>query len=452
VKTLSQTETQVPTSKDISSGDNERLIRILKDVFNYFRHFTDPVSGLVADNGRPGAPASIAVVGLAITCHLIAVRRELISRREAAQYVLRALRFLNNAQDGEETSTGYKGFFFHFMDVRTGARAMDSEVSTIDSGLFFIGALTALIFFDDPLDPMETEIRTVARAIYERADWPWATNGEHTLAHGWRPECGFLPNRWAEGYSEAMFLYVLALGSPTFPIREEGYRQFTDSFRLRTLYDLETIFAGPLFIHQLSHCWIDFRDIDDDFTRRIGFNYFENSRRATLQQRRYAIENPRGFKAYGENFWGISACGGPGPADVVVDGRKIHFFDYIARGVGQGPDDGTISPWATVASLPFAPNEVSEFVKARYPDDGSGILPADCFEPCFNPSFPTRDGHVWRSPYILGLNEGPMMIMIENYLSEMIWDLTKKSEPIRNGLRRAGFSGGWLGGEPAAKR
>lgn len=426
----------------VSTDDAEKLLKISDDVFNYFVHFTDPVTGLVADNGRTGSACSIAVVGLAITCHLIAVERGKISRDDAAAYVRRVLRFLDTAQDGEETSTGYKGFFYHFLDMKTGARAMDCEVSTIDSGLFFMGALTAKIYFDRD-DAVEKEIRDRADSIYNRADWRWATNGEQTLTHGWRPECGFLPNRWAEGYSEALFLYLLALGSPTFPIEFEGYREFTESFKLRTLFGYETIFAGPLFIHQLSHCWVDFRGIDDDFTRHIGFDYFENSRRATLQQRQYAIENPGGFKGYGEKLWGISACMGPGPARGVVNGREIQFFEYLARGIADAPDDGTASPWVAIASLPFAPDEVCELVRARYPSHGEN-LPADCFEPSFNPSFPMPDGHVWKTPFVYGLNEGPMMIMIENYMSEFIWDLVKRCGPIKHGLKRAGFRGGWL--------
>jgi len=214
------------------------------------------------------------------------------------------------------------------------------------------------------------------------------------------------------------------------------------------MYDIEYLYAGPLFIHQLSHIWLDFRGIRDDRNREVGFDYFENSRRATLVHRRYAVENPRGFARYSENGWGITASDGPGPAVRVVDGIRREFHGYLARGAPFGPDDGTISPWAVATSVPFAPEVVCSTLRhalerlARRNKLGRG------FDASFNPTFlvPGGDPHGWVSPWKLGLNEGPIILMIENHLSGLMWRLFRRCPHVVTGLRRAGFSGGWLDG------
>jgi hypothetical protein len=170
-------------------------------------------------------------------------------------------------------------------------------------------------------------------------------------------DSGFIQYRW-EGYSEALILYVLGLASPTHPLRAESYRAWTETYCWKTLYGYEFLYAGPLFIHQLSHLWIDFPGIQDDFMRAREIDYFENSRRATYVQQQYAIQNPLDYRGYGENCWGITASDGPGPTCLRIEGVERYFEDYTARGVPYGPDDGTIAPWAAVASLPFAPEIV----------------------------------------------------------------------------------------------
>jgi hypothetical protein len=327
----------------------------------------------------------------------------------------------------------------------TGRRAWRCELSTIDTALFLAGALTAGLYFDGHGED-EAEIRALAEALYRRVDWTWALDGAGALRHGWTPEGGFLSRSWDEGYSEALILYVLALGSPSFPIPAQGYRAWTRTFEVKTAYGVEYIYAGPLFIHQFSHIWIDFRGLLDDRTREVGFDYFENSRRATVVHRAYCIDNPRTFAHYSTFGWGLTASDGPGPAVRLVDGVRREFFGYRARGAPFGPDDGTISPWAVVASLPFAPDVVRPTVRhaleqlARRNKDGRG------FDASYNPTFPGPDGHPggWVSPHRLGLNEGPIILAIENCLSELIWSLFRRSPHVVTGLCRAGFRGGWL--------
>jgi hypothetical protein len=200
-----------------------------------------------------------------------------------------------------------------------------------------------------------------------------------------------------------------------------------------------------LFIHQLSHLWIDFRGIQDHYVATHGLDYFENSRRATYVQQQYAIRNPRGFAGYGEQCWGITASDGPGPATRRIDGTTRRFFNYVARGVPYGPDDGTIAPWACVASLPFAPEIVLPTVRYFFDLQLKTDNPYG-FKATFNRTFPDHPDrpYGWISPWHVGLNQGPIVMMIENYRSGLLWQLMRRCEPIVLGLRRAGFSGGWL--------
>jgi hypothetical protein len=263
------------------------------------------------------------------------------------------------------------------------------------------------------------------------------------VSHGWTPEKGFLKYRW-EGYSEALLLYALALGSPTYPIPAASYNAWAETYKWMKMYGQEFLFAGPLFIHQMSHVWIDFRGIQDEFMRGKGSDYFENSRRATLVQQGYAIRNPRGFEGYGEFVWGISASDGPGPAVKRVGGKKLRFWGYWKRGVPWG-DDGTLTPWAVVASLPFEPRLVAETldeIDRRYPEMSSEMGYKCSFNPTFSDSKSRSKG--WISLGHYGIDQGPVVLMIENYRSELIWRLMRGCPYLEHGLRRAGFRGGWL--------
>jgi hypothetical protein len=343
--------------------DAEMLEGLRRATFDYFRNEVNPRTGLIADKTQPGSPSSIAAVGMALSVYVVAIERDLLSRAEAIDRTLTLLRFFQSSHQGPEAdATGYKGFYYHFLDMETGRRARQSELSTADTAILLAGVLTAASYFAGKSDE-EGEIRELAESLYRRVDWQWALNGGTTVSHGWKPESGFLPQRWDTGYSEALILYALALGSPTFPIDPQGYKEWISTFEWKKVYDIEYLYAGPLFIHQMSHLWVDFRGIHDDFNREKGIDYFENTRRATYVQRQYGIENPLGFAHYSEYGWGLIASDGPGPDALELNGVQRVFFNYIARGAPFGPDDGTISPWAVVASLPFAPEIVIKTIR-----------------------------------------------------------------------------------------
>ena len=426
--------------------DSEMLDDLLRATFDYFRNEFNPRNGLMPDKTQPGSPSSIGAVGMGLSAYIVAVERGLFSRQEAVDRTLMVLRFFHSSRQGPEAdATGYKGLYYHFLDMQTGRRAWRCELSTIDTAILMAGVLTAASYFTANSEE-ESEIRELAENLYRRVDWQWALDGGTTICHGWKPESGFLPYRWDTCYSEAHILYVLALGSPTFPIDPQGYREWISTFEWKKLYGIEYLYAGPLFIHQMSHLWLDFRGIHDDFNREQGIDYFENSRRATHVQRQYGIANPLGFAHYRKYGWGLTASDGPGPAVLEINGVRRVFYDYDARGAPFGPDDGTISPWAVVASLPFAPEIVIDTVRHAIERlQLKGHSPYG-FDASFNSTYPetSRNPHGWVSPWIFGLNQGPIILMIENFQSGLIWKTIRRCSYIAAGLRAASFRGGWL--------
>ena len=431
---------------DKTSAREAELQTLQRETFGYFLHETNPANGLVIDKTAPNWPASIAATGLALACYPVSVERGFMARADAVERTLATLRFFWNSPQGTQPdATGYKGFFYHFLDMQTGRRAWQCELSTVDSAFLLAGALTAGAYFNHSTAG-EIEIRTLGDALYRRADWQWAQNGGKTVTHGWKPETGFLQYRW-EGYDEALLLYILGLGSPTHPLAENSYAAWASTYRWETCYGQDYLYAGPLFIHQLSHVWIDFRGIQDAYMRDKGTDYFENSRRATYVHQQYAIQNPHAFNGYGELCWGITASEGPGPETTTINGVERQFSDYVARGVPYGPDDGTLAPWAVVASLPFAPEIVFPALEYCIHQVRLTEFNAYGFKAAFNPSHPGQPGNpygCWVSPWHFGINQGPIILMIENYRTGMLWRLMRSCPHIVTGLRRAGFSGGWL--------
>ena len=422
------------------------LEKLQRQTFDYFLHETNSANGLVIDKTAPDWPASIAATGLGLACYPVGVERGFMSRAAAVERTLVTLRFFWNSPQGREAdATGYKGFYYHFLDMETGKRGWQCELSTVDTSFLLAGVLTAGVYFDaDNAD--EREIRSLAERLYRRADWQWAQNEGATVTHGWKPESGFLEYRW-EGYDEAMLLYILGLGSQTHPLPENSYTAWTSTFCWEQHYGYEYLYAGPLFTHQLSHVWIDFRGIQDTFMRDKGIDYFENSRRATYVQQQYAIDNPRKFADYASCCWGITASEGPGPAVVKINGVERQFFDYVARGVPYGPDDGTLAPWAVVASLPFAPEIVLFALDHCIHQAKLTEFNSYGFKASFNPTHPGAAGNPygwWVSPWHYGLNQGPIVLMIENYCTGLLWRWMRNCPYIVSGLRRAGFDGGWL--------
>lgn len=418
----------------------DMLDRLQREAFAYFVNEVNSANGLVKDCTRPGFPSSIAAVGLALAAYPVGVERALLTRAEAVARTLSTLRFFwKSPQGSAPDATGYKGFYYHFLDMDTGRRAWECELSTIDTALLLAGALAAASYFDRGV-PEERELCELANALYRRADWQWAQNGEATVTHGWKPDSGFLPYRW-RGYDEATILYLLGLGSPTHPLPVESYMAYTSTYDWKTIYGYEHIYAGPLFIHQFSHVWVDFRGIQDDFMRARGIDYFENSRRATWVHQQYAIRNPFQYSHHCDCCWGLTASDGPGPETLHIDGTERRFYDYLARGAPFGPDDGTVAPWAAAASLPFAPEIVLPTIQHLIGLSGCryGLAAS------FNPTYPAKAGAPgWVSPWNYGLNQGPLVLMVENYRSGLLWSLMRRCPYLVAGLRRAGFSGGWL--------
>jgi hypothetical protein len=440
---------QVPAETAPGNGNNSpetwaMLDSLQKTTFDYFIHEVNVENGLVMDKTSKDSPASIAATGLALTAYPIGVERGFMEREEAVQRTLTTLRFFWHSPQGREPdATGHRGFYYHFLDMKSGRRVWQCELSTIDTTLFLAGVLAAAQYFERD-DARETEIRNLAEHIYRRVDWRWAQNGDATVTHGWKPESGFLHYRW-EGYSEALLLYILGLGSPTHPLDETSYAAFTSTYAWKEAYGSEYLYAGPLFIHQFASLWIDLRHIQDDFVRQRGIDYFENSCRATHVHQRYMMHNPQQFTGHGEHFWGLTASDGPGPATLLVDGIERVFYGYVARGAPYGPDDGTIAPWVTVASLPFAPEIVIPTIHHYNELDLKADNPYG-YKATFNPTFPDRSRHRlgWTSPYHYGINQGPIVIAIENYRSGFVWQLMKGCLCVVQGLRRAGFREGWL--------
>ncbi len=430
-----------PEQLSLSEG---ALAKLQQATFGYFLHEANLENGMVPDSTRENSAASIAAIGFALTAYTIGVERKYLPRAEAIARTLTTLRFFwHSPQSKEPDATGYKGFYYHFLDMQTGRRANDSELSTIDTAFLLAGVLTAGTYFDRETAE-EEEIRTLAHALYARADWQWAQNGALKVAHGWQPEKGFLKHRW-EGYNEALILYVLGLGSPTHPLPAEAYAAWTRTYEWKKLYDFEFLYAGPLFVHQLSHVWLDFRGIQDDYMRERGLDYFQNSRRAVFVQQQYAIHNPKKFKCYDKYCWGITASDGPGPATRMIKGVKREFYDYRARSIPDGPDDGTLAPWAVIASLPFAPDLVLPSI--RYFDEAFPEMTSKYgFKCSYNPTFSdgAQANSGWISQGYYGLDQGPIVMMIENYRTGFLWRLLRGCPPLVLGLRRAGFTNGWL--------
>lgn len=434
--------------------------------FDYFWETSDPETCLAPDRWPTAPFSSIAAVGFAVPAYAVGAERGYVSREAAAERVWTCLRtFADLPQGPEEKGVGgHKGFFYHFLDMEQGRRHETVELSSIDSALLFAGFLFAEGYFNRD-DETECAIRRLARTIFERADWTFflrdendqpAANLENSkgLAMGWRPENGFTSHDWV-GYNEGMLVYVLALGSPTHPISEEAWREGWAA-RLEAdwaeYYDQAHLTFEPLFGHQYSHIFIDFRGIADGFMADKGIDYFENSRRAAYAQKAYAAENPGGWKDYGGDVWGLTASDGPG----FVGGDAPTFMKYAARGASpfHTIDDGTIAPTAAGGMIPFAPEIAIPALmemKVRY---GDALYTEYGFKDAFNPTYPDyadnsdtgaiHEGVGWVARDYLGIDQGPILLMIENHRSGLIWEVLRDHPVIRRGLARAGFRGGWL--------
>jgi hypothetical protein len=398
---------------------------VQQTAFDYFWYQANPANGLVRDRSQVGSPCSVAAVGFGLTGLGIAVDHGWISREAARQRCLRTLRtFWDTPQGTNNTGTiGYRGWFYHFLDMETATRFGTSELSSIDTALFLAGVLSAKQYFDGD-HPDEVAIRDLVDQLFGRVDWLWMANSGDSLTMGWQPDQGFLNARWI-GYNEAMVLYLMAFGAATNPLPANQWLAWTSGYKWATNYGLSFIEFPPLFGHQYSHCWVDFRHVTDAYTRQHGLTYFENSRRATLAQQAYAMDNPGRFTGYGSNVWGFTACDGPGVPP---------YYPYIARGAPPARyDDGTIAPTAVGASLPFAPEIALPTLRGFYDRYRVNLWTAYGFRDAFNLSAN------WWGPDVIGIDQGPILLMIENWLNQRVWQRFMKNAEIPRGLAAAGF-------------
>jgi len=392
---------------------NAFLDEVQQSAFRYFEEQHYPYNGLVRDSApnRPGvasnAPASIAGVGFALTVYPVAVERGWMSRASARELTVRTLEFF--LRDAEQ----HKGFFYHFLNFETGERVGHSELSPIDTALFLAGALFAAEYYDDP------KIRDLVQKIYERVDFPWMLNKGKTFALAWSPETGFNKARW-DHFDESLLLYVLAIGSPTHPIPAESWREILRPVGSYQNYRL--IQMPPLFTHQYPHIWLDLRGQNDGLA-----DYFENSVNASRANRAFCIDQASKFAGYGPNLWGLSASDGPS--------------GYRAYGAPPGwtvLHDGTVAPTACGSSIVFTPQEsiaCLENIRTYYSDAMWGP---------YGFSDAMNVGKQWFSDKVLAIDQGPLLLMIENYRTGLIWKFMARSASVQKAFEKIGFQKGAL--------
>ncbi|HVY71376.1 MAG TPA: glucoamylase family protein [Verrucomicrobiae bacterium] len=405
------------------ANDAEFLETLQHTAFEYFWREANPENGLVRDRSEPNSPSSIAAVGFGLTAIPIGVEHGWITRDQGCERALRTARTFWETPQGANIAgnAGVKGWYYHFLNLDTADRAWQCELSSIDTALLLAGVLSAREFFDGAT-PGEIELRRLANQLVHRVDWRWMANGEDSLTMGWKPESGFHKMRWI-GYNEAMILYVLALGAGENPLPPAAWGKWTSGYEWSTHHGQSYIGFQPLFGHQYSACWIDFRNVADRYTREKGITYFENSRRATLAQIGYAIANPSKFTGYSSNVWGITACDGPG-----IKG----YHGYAGRGLALF-DDGTIAPTAAGGSMVFTPAESLGALRYFYDQFRLKLWCAYGPRDAFNL---TAD---WWADDVLGIDQGPILLMAENYRTGAVWKRFMRCPEIQEGLKRAGF-------------
>jgi hypothetical protein len=370
----------------------------------YFIEQSNPSTGLVLDRapvtGRRGRPvSSIAATGFGLSALCIADKRRYFKGLNARARVRTALEFL------ARSAPHNRGFFPHFLDVRNGRRIWNCEYSSVDTAWLLCGVLHAKAHFGD------RTISVLADELLERVDWQWMLDNGPTLSHGWTPESGFLPYRWDE-YSELMAMYILALASRSKPIPAESWRAWKRT--VRTWDGITCIDSdAPLFVHQYSHAWFDFRGVRDGST-----DYYENSRLATLAHRRYCTQ----WSWYSEDVWGVTAS----------DSRQ----GYVAWGSPHSglPLDGTVVPCAAGGSLAFLPDECTAVLRNLFDRYGSKIWGRYGFSDAYH----ADSG--WSSPYVIGIDQGITLLMAENLRTGSVWTSVMQTDEARRGMAAAGFS------------
>jgi hypothetical protein len=400
----------------LSADDEAFLEDLSRRSFHFFWSQADPRTGLVRDRARTdGAPhdeghrdvASIAATGFGLSSLCIAAERGWVPRAQAMERARSTLRFLDTGLYQSH------GWFHHFVDARTGRRVWMSEVSSIDTALLLAGVLTVRQCFRD-----DGDIPRLARGIYERVDFVWMLAGDPLLlSHGWKPESGFLPSRWGH-YCELMILYLLGIGSPKHPIPSASWHAWS---RPVMTFDGYTYISGadPLFVHQYSHAWVDFRGRRE--RGPSGIDWWENSVVATRAHKAFCLSLSREFPGYMENVWGITASDSP--------------KGYVAWG---GPPrhpaiDGTVVPCAAAGSLMFAPDITVPAVREMHRRFGDRIYGLYGFADAFNPNTG------WVNPDVIGIDLGITLLSAENLRTGRVWDWFMQNEEVVRALQAAGL-------------
>ncbi|MBK8518389.1 MAG: Tat pathway signal protein [Saprospiraceae bacterium] len=419
-----------------------------KRSFNFFWELADSVQLQIPDRYPTFPFSSIAATGFGLSAYLTGIENGYITRAQAAERVQQTLNTLWELPQGPDKSgvSGYKGFFYHFLTPDKARRYKNVELSSIDTGLLMAGVLSVMSYFDNINDPKEIEIRMLAEKLYRRVDWTWMMKANGKMSMGWHPEKGFIENDW-HGYNEAMILLVMALGSPTHPIPDGSWSEWSKTYESDIYYGLRHIQFEPLFGHQYSHIWIDFKGIRDSFMMANDDDYFNNSVKASLSNRAYWIDNPNEYIGYGKQCWGLTACDGPVNASLKIDGKERQFFDYRARGASSFKvvDDGTISPTAAGGSFVFTPKESEACLSSLWNTYYKELIGPYGFKDAFNLTYKSPEyPNGWFDFEYLGIDQGPIVLMIQNHETSLIWKTMKKNPYIINGLKKAGFKGGWL--------
>jgi hypothetical protein len=387
--------------------DRAFLRDLIEGCWRYFDEATHPVSGQVLDRRRADGGlelrrvASIAATGFGLTALCIADRRGLLPSGEGQKRARRALRFIDREMPN------VRGFYYHFHDWQTGERIWKCELSSIDTALLVAGVLSCQAHFEDG------ELDRLATRIYERVEWPWMLAGGRTLSMGWFPEKGFLESRW-DHYCELMILYLLGLGSKTFPLPTQSWLAWDRPVRQ---YFGETFVwsPAPLFVHQFSHAWVDFRNWKDQ-----GVNWHDNSVRATRAHLGWTLDRRARFPEWSEDLWGVTSSDSAG--------------GYVGWGgpPDSGPLDGTIVPCAAAGSLPFLPGECLRTLRHQRSRYGTKIWGRYGFVDAFNP----HTG--WVNPDVVGIDVGITMLMADDLATGWVWRNFESSPAVRRGLIKAG--------------
>lgn len=399
--------TPLPGQQPLTSEQDALLDAVERSSFGFFWEQANPDTGLIRDRAnvtteKQNSLGSIAAVGFGLTAISIADARGYVSHEQARQRVLNTLRFLWTKLPN------HRGFFYHWANINTAERQFDSEVSSIDTAILLCGVLTCRQHFDD------WEIKELGHLIFDRVQWTWLSEDTSVLSHGWTPETGFLPSRWND-YSELMMMYLLGLGSATYPLPPDSWDAWK---RVPFVYDGIRYIGSfaPLFIHQYSQAWFDFRDKHDRYA-----DYFQNSILATEAHKRFCLDLHSQFRDYTNDLWGITAS------------DSVNGYVVWGGPPATGPIDGTVVPCAAGGSLPFLPQQCVQVLQTIKNQYGARAWCRYGFVDAFNPL--TN----WYDSDVIGIDTGITMVMAENVRSGFVWDTFMKNPEAKRGMQRAGF-------------